>query len=133
MVLYNIVIGSTFTRWVNFARSLSYITCLWMSLVVVYYTHDDNSSALFLTGSGVWVVFGIGAVILWLVYLLVYYFVVTNWEKKCDQRPSEDIEMNQKPAGTPTAPLEVESTDVPGSVLLQRFDFGTFHDKYSNS
>jgi hypothetical protein len=97
MILYNVVIGSTFSRWVNFSRTLSYLACFWMSVVITFYTHNDNTTTLFLTGSGVWSVLAVGTLILWAVYTALYFLFIKNWETRCAEQPKTDMEMTTVP------------------------------------
>ena len=89
MIIYNVVIGSTYSRWINFARTQSFLAVLWMSLVVTYYTAENQFLELYNTGSGVWNVIIIGWVVLWTVYSLIHYFFVLKWED--DSHKSSDI------------------------------------------
>jgi hypothetical protein len=83
MILYNVVIGSTYSRWINFLRTQSFLAVLWMSLVVTYYTAENQFLELYNTGSGVWNVVVIGWCLVWVLYSLLYYFYVMKWEDAC--------------------------------------------------
>jgi hypothetical protein len=123
MVMYNIVIGSTFCRWVNFARSLSYITCLWMSVVIVYYTHVSNSTVLFQTGSGVWAVLGLGALVLWIIYFLLYYFFIMSWESKSAATQPTDFQMSSVQDETHKDNSRDDLTDVSEESVSSEYSF----------
>jgi hypothetical protein len=83
MTLYNVIIGSTHIRWVNSARSLSFLSTLWMCSVTSYYTSDSNRLLLFYTGAGVFATIGLGWIVIWILYFLLDYFVILPWEKEC--------------------------------------------------
>ena len=102
MILYNVVIGSTYSRWINFLRTLSFLAVLWMSLVVTYYTAENQFLELYNTGSGVWNVVVIGWCVVWAAYSLLYYFVVMKWEDTCHK----SSDMNSLPRSDKSEPFD---------------------------
>jgi hypothetical protein len=85
MTLYNVIIGSTYSRWINFGRSLSFLSTLWLSAVVAYYTAESRKLELFLAGSGVWTVILVGWIVLWSLYIVIDVLVIQKWENSCCQ------------------------------------------------
>ena len=83
MTLYNVIIGSTYSRWINFARTLSFLSTLWLSAVVAYYTDESRKFQLYLAGSGVWTVILVGWIVLWLLYIILDLVVIQKWENSC--------------------------------------------------
>jgi hypothetical protein len=91
MTLYNVIIGSTYSRWINFGRSLSFLSTLWLSAVVAYYTAESRKLELYLAGSGVWTVILVGWIVLWSVYIVLDVLVIQKWENSCQDQDGNAV------------------------------------------
>ncbi|KAJ3207339.1 hypothetical protein HDU82_003838 [Entophlyctis luteolus] len=75
MIFYQIRIGSSYIRPVNFWRSISFTWVLWMSLCIVYFTHPNQASFYNITQSSTyrpWIRIFLTIVFGWLCVLVVY-------------------------------------------------------------
>ncbi|KAJ1327284.1 hypothetical protein BSLG_010626 [Batrachochytrium salamandrivorans] len=81
MVAYSILIGSSYTRVINVARTISFMCVMWMALVVVYYTSSSQNDLLYQTGSGVFTSIITGWVIISLLYTFSYLIFIRKMQK----------------------------------------------------
>ncbi|KAJ3415482.1 hypothetical protein HDV05_004924 [Chytridiales sp. JEL 0842] len=89
MIFYQIRIGSSYIRSVNFWRTISFIFVLWMSIAVVFFTHPAQvgfyGSYLQPIGYRPWVriclVIGLGWLFCFIFYTMFYFFYIRRVEQ----------------------------------------------------
>ncbi|KAI8927805.1 hypothetical protein BC831DRAFT_451138 [Entophlyctis helioformis] len=113
MILYSVVIGSSYAAPINIVRTISFMCVLWMTMVVVYYTHDAHRESMYLTGPRVFTPIAVGWIVIGVVYVLAYYLVIHKLQQGSQQprRPSSSESMGpQSLADVPKDGLAAGST-----------------------
>ncbi|KAI9350776.1 hypothetical protein BDR26DRAFT_851491 [Obelidium mucronatum] len=101
MIFYQVRIGSSYIRPINFWRSISFTWVLWMSICIVYFTHPNQISFY---GIGVanlgyrpWMrislTIGLGWVFIFIVYAVLHVLVLRKMEKE-STKPRTGISYN---------------------------------------
>ncbi|KAI9350054.1 hypothetical protein DFJ73DRAFT_832952 [Zopfochytrium polystomum] len=86
LIFYQVVIGSSFVRWVNLFRTASFLLVLWMSICVVYFTHPQQSGFYTSSGSRPWVVVALAITMGWIIVLSAYAVVYFMYLRQLEQR-----------------------------------------------
>ncbi|KAL2916559.1 hypothetical protein HK105_203992 [Polyrhizophydium stewartii] len=81
MIVYSVLIGSSYTRIVNVIRTISFMCVLWLVMVVVYYTSDAQETLLGNTGSAAFNPVLIGWAIIAVVYTAAYMLFIRQLQK----------------------------------------------------
>ncbi|KAJ3319621.1 hypothetical protein HDV06_006183 [Boothiomyces sp. JEL0866] len=89
IVVYNIVIGSTYAIIVNYFRTVGFIMVFWTSAVVAYYTSPQNTDLLYSVGSGIWGTIFLGYLILIIMFSVGFMLFLYKWQSSFSAREPE--------------------------------------------
>ncbi|KAJ3069612.1 hypothetical protein HDU98_007323 [Podochytrium sp. JEL0797] len=101
MIFYQVRIGSSYIRPINFWRTVSFLSVLWMSICVVYFTSPSQASFYGIgnptLGYKPWMrislTIGLGWVFILAMYAVLHVFVLRNMEKE-STKPRTGISYN---------------------------------------
>jgi hypothetical protein len=131
IILYIVVFGSTYSKWINFARTLSFIIIFWTSVVVTYYTHPSNSAILYRSSDTVWITFFVGSVILCGLYSLLYFYAINDWQSGTFYSSSDGDSNSEKGSHSSQGQISSIAFDQPAqslgrpTTLEARLSFGS--------
>ncbi|KAJ3109408.1 hypothetical protein HDU97_006653 [Phlyctochytrium planicorne] len=103
MIFFQIRIGSSYSRPVNFWRTVSFIFVMWMSMVVVYFTHpaqrsfygiDLYESRSYRPWMRITLTIVLGWVVIFVLYTILYFLVILKLEKQSSV-PREGIKYSE--------------------------------------